>query len=187
MANEIEEMLLEEFAAIAPAPGAGWDPRTGQVLPAAAQASPKAQPAAQSGSGTTGQGGGALQVVQSIFKTGFGLTPLVSGLMSLFGGGGSTQPAPLVKYAMPQAIDFEAAESGAGVVEAGYDQQGMARAYDDGGRGSSTAGGTGGTQITVNVQAMDARSFLERSGEIAQAVREAMLNSSAINDVVSEL
>jgi hypothetical protein len=34
---------------------------------------------------------------------------------------------------------------------------------------------------------MDARSFLDRSGDIAAAVREAMLNSNSINDVVSEL
>ena len=42
-------------------------------------------------------------------------------------------------------------------------------------------------QITVNVQAMDAQSFLDRSTDIAQAVRSAMLNMSSINDVVSEL
>jgi hypothetical protein len=42
-------------------------------------------------------------------------------------------------------------------------------------------------QITVNVQAMDARSFLDRSGDIAAAVREAMLNLNSINDVVNEL
>jgi hypothetical protein len=34
---------------------------------------------------------------------------------------------------------------------------------------------------------MDSRSFLEHSDEIARAVREAMLNSHALNDVVSEL
>ncbi len=42
-------------------------------------------------------------------------------------------------------------------------------------------------QITVNVQAMDARSFLDRSNDIALAVRDAMLNMNAINDVVNEL
>ncbi len=43
------------------------------------------------------------------------------------------------------------------------------------------------TQITVNVQAMDSRSFLDRSHDIAQAVREAMLNMHSINDVVNDL
>jgi len=42
-------------------------------------------------------------------------------------------------------------------------------------------------QITVQVQTMDARSFLDNSDQIAQAVRGAMLNLSAINDVVNEL
>ena len=42
-------------------------------------------------------------------------------------------------------------------------------------------------QITVNVQAMDARSFMDRSGDIAMAVRDAMLNLNSINDVVNDL
>lgn len=42
-------------------------------------------------------------------------------------------------------------------------------------------------QVTVNVQAMDAQSFLDRSHDIAEAVRSAMLNMSSINDVVNDL
>jgi hypothetical protein len=34
---------------------------------------------------------------------------------------------------------------------------------------------------------MDSQSFLDHSQEIARAVREAMLNTSSLNDVVSEL
>jgi len=41
--------------------------------------------------------------------------------------------------------------------------------------------------VTVQVQAMDSRSFLDHSAEIARAVREAMLNMHSLNDVVSEL
>ena len=48
-------------------------------------------------------------------------------------------------------------------------------------------GGSGSPQISVNVQAMDAQSFMSYSGEIAKAVRDAMLNLSSINDVVTEL
>jgi hypothetical protein len=64
-----------------------------------------------------------------------------------------------------------------------------------GASGSST-GGTGGSaaqsaratpQMTLNIQAMDAQSILDRSGDIAQAVRSAMLNMSSINDVISDL
>jgi len=42
-------------------------------------------------------------------------------------------------------------------------------------------------QITVNVQAMDSQSFLDHSGDIARAVREAMLNMHPMNDLISEL
>lgn len=47
--------------------------------------------------------------------------------------------------------------------------------------------GPNATQVTVNIQAMDSRSFLDRSQDIAQAVREAMLNMHSINDVVNDL
>jgi hypothetical protein len=95
---------------------------------------------------------------------------------------------------------------GAGLTTADYDQWGMPRAYSAGaagGSGTASTGaarsgapggasgggpsGSGGPQITVNVQAMDARSFLDRSNDIAAAVRDAMLNLNAINDVVSDL
>jgi hypothetical protein len=53
--------------------------------------------------------------------------------------------------------------------------------------GGSAAAAAPAPQITVNVSAMDARSFMDRSGDIAAAVRDAMLNLNSINDVVSEL
>jgi hypothetical protein len=150
-------------------------------------------------------------IAGTVLKSGFGMLPLVSELLGLFGGGGSTAPAPLVKYAMPAAINFEAADSGSGTSNADTDQWGMPRAYSAGGAGpgtqaSSPASGAPGStatqnnnpgkgstgapvspQITVNVQAMDARSFLDRSHDIAAAVRDAMLNSNSINDVVNDL
>jgi hypothetical protein len=135
-------------------------------------------------------------IASTVLKGGFGMVPLVSELLGLFGGGGSPAPAPLVKYAMPAAINFQAADSGSGVTNADSDQWGMPRAYSSGAMGgtSPASGATSGKsgsaappQITVNVQAMDARSFLDRSHDIAAAVREAMLNSNSINDVVSDL
>jgi hypothetical protein len=155
-------------------------------------------------------------IAGTVLKSGFGIVPLVSELLGLFGGGGSPAPAPLVKYAMPAAINFEAADSGSGSSNADTDQWGMPRAYSAGAAGGSTqAGGaqagsttesapastaiqnnpgqgssgapSGSPQITVNVQAMDARSFLDRSQDIAAAVRDAMLNSNSINDVVNDL
>ena len=190
-------------------------------------------------------------VASTVLKNGFGLAPLISGLVGLFSGGAAEAPAPLVKYAMPAAIDFQAAESGGRMTALEYDQAGMPRSY----AGAAQSGGTnvpvdgrvtgpaydqtgmtrsyaevalsagasvnvngqvsgqdyyqpgmpqspaeaaasGGAratasgaapQITVNVQAMDARSFMDRSNDIALAVRDAMLNLNAINDVVNEL
>jgi hypothetical protein len=43
------------------------------------------------------------------------------------------------------------------------------------------------TQITVQVQAMDSQSFLDHSNDIALAVRQAMLQSSVLNDVIREV
>jgi hypothetical protein len=46
---------------------------------------------------------------------------------------------------------------------------------------------TSPAQITINVQALDARSLMDRSSDIAAAVRHAMLNLNSINDVVTDL
>ena len=175
-------------------------------------------------------------VLSTVLTSGFGLAPLISGLVGLFSGGDTTAPAPLVKYALPAAADFQAVESGGRVGGLDYNQMGMPRSFADVAAGSgassdvsgqnlagqklagqnlaetalgggasfdvagqaravSYAAPAGGTsapagaapQITVNVQAMDARSFMDRSNDIALAVRDAMLNLNAINDVVNEL
>lgn len=146
------------------------------------------------GSATTSQGsslGDTLTgVASTVFKNGFGLAPLVTELFGLFGGGGSAAPPPLVKYAMPASVAFQAAESGGAMGGVDYNQAGTARVYRSA-AGEAAGGGTSAAQaspqITVNVQAMDARSFLDRSSDIALAVRDAMLNMNAINDVVNEL
>src|SRR5262249_13759308 len=60
---------------------------------------------------TTGSGDSGFSVssVLDVFKSGLGLSPLVQGIASLFGvGGDSSTPEPLVKYALPAAINFQA-------------------------------------------------------------------------------
>jgi hypothetical protein len=167
----------------------------------------------------------------TLLKSGFGLLPLIGGLIGLFGGGQTAAPAPLVKYAMPTALDIEAVDTGQGLTNADYDQMGMLRQYSGRTGSASTRDAAGAvygdagfdgsrtdmsatparamnaspaaafadtpgvptertastTQITVNVQAMDARSFMDRSADIAAAVRSAMLNLNTINDVVTDL
>jgi uncharacterized protein YggU (UPF0235/DUF167 family) len=154
-------------------------------------AASKTQTTAQTKSNDSGSTLGS--VASTVLTSGFGLAPLISGLVSLFSGGDAAAPPPLVKYALPAAVDFQAAESQGQVTGVDYNQMGMPRSYAPAaasGSANGTANGTGNgaaPQITVNVQAMDARSFMDRSNDIALAVRDAMLNLNAINDVVNEL
>jgi hypothetical protein len=108
-----------------------------------------------------------------------------------------------VKYALPPAINFQAAEVGGQIDNLDYNQEGTPRQYGttqtatmassarsqaaDTDSSSASSRASQSPQITVNVQAMDARSFLDRSSDIALAVRDAMLNLNAINDVVNDL
>lgn len=146
--------------------------------------------AGSSSGGQTG-GGGIGSVASTVLKSALGAIPLVSGLMGLFGGGDSAAPPPLVKYALPPSVAFEAADTSSGLSMVDYGQSGTPRAYEpqtQAATGNSAATqSTSTSQITVNVQAMDARSFLDRSSDIAAAVREAMLNLNSINDVVNDL
>jgi hypothetical protein len=150
------------------------------VQRAQAQAAAESRPQSQASS----NGGGVASTVVDVLKNGLGIGSLIGGLVGLFSGG-SDAPPPLVKYALPAAVNIAAAESGGQLTTADYDQMGLPRAYAP----ASAAGAAAqqGAQITVNVQAMDARSFLDRSGDIAMAVRDAMLNLNSINDVVNDL
>ena len=73
-----------------------------------------------------------------------------------------------------------------GGADAGRSRWIMRRADSRAGRRAAGSGG-GSTQITVQVQAMDSQSFLDHSDDIAQAVRQAMLQSSVLNDVIREV
>ena len=193
--------------------------------------------ATQSKSQTQAQGAQSESTFEKVLKSGFGVSPIISGLIDLFTS--TEEPAPLYKYAQPRSIAFQAAETRDGLTTADYDQGGVARAYgksagasyeqgavaraygntttsdydpgrvneaypstgtlprspaqaiqvsrDVPGLETDNGGGSVRQQITVNVSAMDARSFLDRSGDIALAVREAMLNLNSINDVVNDL
>jgi len=133
-----------------------------------------------SGSSTASTIGSTLE---SVF--GLGLSPLISGLVSLFGGGGSSQPTPLVPYVAPASVQANAgissASSGAFAVDTA--DGGLPRPVPASGSGSSSSSSST-TQITVQVQALDSQSFLDHSDDIAAAVRQAMLTSTTLNDVI---
>ena len=107
------------------------------------------------------------------------LGSIVSGLTSLFGGGDSQTSASPVKFALPQAIQLQAGTDGSTTGGISYGQNDVPRVNAPAAAGSS--------QITVNVSALDSQSFLDHSADIASAVRKAMLESSSLNDVISEM
>ena len=208
MARTEQEALFEEFQAIAPRADAASAPEDGAGQSSAGTSGEMASGGA-AGSGertTSAKASTAGSIATTVIESGLGLVPLAGELLGLFGGSDAA-PAPLEKYAMPDSNHFVGVDTGSGVSAGDFDQMGMPRLDEpdpaDIGGGGATAGGgastnggasasgaTGGTtgpQITVNVQAMDAQSFLDRSSDIAQAVRSAMLNMSSINDVVNEL
>ena len=118
-----------------------------------------------------------------VFGTGLGLSPLISGLASLFGKGSDTSaPVLLTKFVLPPSIQVNGGVSESGGQAFGVDnpQGGLPRPAPTGGQAAGPA------QITVQVQAMDSQSFLDHSADIAMAVRQAMLESSVLNDVVRE-
>jgi hypothetical protein len=199
MASTTQDEIYQTFLAVSGQQTAALGDATAMLADVIAQVrdvqnsipAPVAATKAQTTTQTTSSDSGSTlgSVASTVLKSGFGLAPLISGLVSLFGGGDTATPAPLVKYAMPAAIDFQAAESQGQVTGLDYDQTGMARSYAPAAASGSASGTANGTapQITVNVQAMDARSFMDRSNDIALAVRDAMLNLNSINDVVNDL
>jgi hypothetical protein len=131
----------------------------------------------QSASSTASSIGSA---VQHFFGFGLGLSPLISGLASLFGGGGSSQPAAPVPFIMPLPVQGNAGISASSSSVFAVDNA-------DGGLPRPVPASSPSTQITVQVQAMDSQSFLDHSNDIALAVRQAMLETSVLNDVIREV
>jgi hypothetical protein len=151
-------------------------------------------------------GGGVLDQALSVIGGGlFSAFPLFSGIASLLGGDDAAPPS-LEKYVPPPSIDYEGAieSSDPGVIY-GVDDNAMgmprlegqvsdfpvvpAEPVDNKAAGNSGAGQAGmpAQPITIQVQAMDSQSFLDHSSDIAQAVKEAILNSNSLNDVLSGL
>jgi len=208
MSSTTHEQLLRFFAEAAGTASGSPGPAGATANDQSYAATPvgtSSEGGAESGaSGSGGTGSTIESALTTFLEGGLGVVPLVTGLMGLFDGG-SAAPPQLEKYEKPSAIDFVSAETQGGLVGADYDQLGMPRMADtvlaapavgsSSGGGNSPAPESGGRgqngtltpQVTVSVQAIDAQSILDRSSDIAQAVRSAMLNMSSINDVISDL
>ena len=126
---------------------------------------------------------------------GLTLLPVVTTLLKLFGGGKREELPPLEKFDLPTPIRAEAGLSQSGdtfLIDRGVGDR--IRPLQAPGFASSNSAApappkqtTMSSNVTVNVQAMDSQSFMARREDIARAVREAMLQSHSLNDVVSEL
>jgi hypothetical protein len=129
-------------------------------------------------SGGTSTAGSVGNTLLDVLGLGSGLSPLISGLVSLFGGSGGGQTTTVTPYIQPLPVNLAAGFTGsaAGGVS-GVD-------YGEGGQPRQTTAAGAQQQITVQVQAMDSQSFLDRSNDIAAAVRKAMLETSTLNDVL---
>jgi len=153
-----------------------------QVIDSQTQATASNTDALAQNSQAKSSSGGAgvsdvLNTASQLLGGGLSLMPLVSLFSSLFGGGQSQQPAPLMPFSLPPSLNLSSTTNNQDVV---WGENGLPR----------TAGSSGSNapqQITVQVQAMDSQPFLDHSDDIAQAVRQAMLNMNPINDVVTNL
>jgi hypothetical protein len=128
-------------------------------------------------------GGGPL----SFLKGGLGIAPLALQIAGLFGKK-DREPEPLRLFDAPASIAIEAANSeGAlnGLRRTDRDQFGHVRAEDSGPRRTQATAQQ--PQVVVNVSAMDSQSFMDRSGDIARALRDAMLHMHPVNDVIGEI
>lgn len=126
-------------------------------------------------------GSTAASVASSLFGGGI-LGPIISGISGLFGGHGEqAEPPPLVKFALPQSVHVDAGLQGGAAGTASYQQSDTPRVTPPATQGAAAP------QITVNVSAMDSRSFLDHSADIANAVKRALLESNSLNDVIGDM
>jgi hypothetical protein len=101
-----------------------------------------------------------------------GLGSIISGFVSLFGGGKSALP-PLVQFQEPVAQNLIS------YISSGSHSSAPSAASRVSVSNSGTTNTPGGQQTTSTYQ--------YQSTQIAQAVKQALLNSSSLNDVIAEI
>ncbi len=125
--------------------------------------------------------GTAANLASNLFGGLSTLSPILSGLFSLFGGGGSSPTTtPLTPFALPPSLIYQggyAASQGGSIQPVDANQNGQVRA------GASTYA----PNIQVHINALDSQSFLDRSSDVANAVRQALLSSHPLAGVIADL
>ena len=108
------------------------------------------------------------------------LGPLWKGLFSLFGGGGGEQEAvPLTRFSFPEQARTDLAAS--------LRSDGQSSSVRTDAFGLTQAAPVSQPLIQISIQALDARSILDRSDDIAAALKQAMLSNHEINDNLNEI
>jgi hypothetical protein len=107
------------------------------------------------------------------------LGPVWRGLFGLFGGDDNAQEPVLNRFMRPEDVSTG--------VSAQADPGGRNAALRGDGLGVTRSAPAPAPQMQVTIQALDARSVLERSDDIASAVRQAMLTNHSINESLTEL
>ena len=102
-----------------------------------------------------------------------GIASIVSGFIGLFSGGKSTPP-PLVHFEAP-ASQNQAAFVGSATGPAKWSESG------------TTGHGTSPKGVYASGQEPNVQSLQYQSAQIAQAVKQALLNSSSLSDVIAEI
>ncbi|MFN7920748.1 MAG: hypothetical protein U0Q16_11660 [Bryobacteraceae bacterium] len=106
-------------------------------------------------------------------------SPLIGAISRLFRRSAPAAPAPLPTFEAPAALQLEAALPADSV-------DGL-RTVTPAQGGELRASTVSQPAVTVQVQTMDSRSFLDNSDQIARAVKEALLNMHSLSDVVGDL
>lgn len=195
-ANGVNAVVAGDATAVASSLGDAFEPVTRAVrdLTAAVGTNTGAVSANTSelGNGLRSVLGGFLQAdkggggLLSFLKGGLGIAPLALQIAGLFGKD-DREPDPLRLFDAPASIAIEAANSEGvlnGLRRTDRDQLGGVRAEDSGPRRAQAAQQP---QVVVQVSAMDSQSFMDRSGDIARALRDAMLHMHPVNDVIGEI
>jgi hypothetical protein len=117
--------------------------------------------------------GGISSALSGKFKDIGGIASIVSGFISLFSGGKSAPP-PLVHFEAP-ASQNQTAFIGSPTAPAKWAESGTSS------HGASSKG------IYASSQEPNVQSLQYQSAQIAQAVKQALLHSSSLNDVIAEI
>ncbi|MDA1312501.1 MAG: hypothetical protein O2968_04110, partial [Acidobacteria bacterium] len=118
----------------------------------------------------------------SFLSSGLGLASLGLKIAGLFRGE-KEKAVQHTPFDLPPGIDLEAANRSN--VLTGFPR--VVRGQSEQVRTVQPQSQPASAQVVVNVSAMDSQSFMDRSSDIARAVRDAMLHMHPLNDIVSEV